>query len=260
MSKTLDSELKAAEVALTEVFLPYNEARLLCELIRAGGEEQARRLATLSRTPRTEVYRILKRLEKKGLIYAKARIPKVYVSLRPREIAEQIVSSWRKKLEFVGSRREKIIRALEAVEKRAYVSANMPCDVFLLNSWDSVKLKAIDLVRKAKKSIKAALSLRLAQDELISTIKRKARKADVHLVLERHLHTKNEKLRGKMRVTRRLPISVIIVDNKRALVILHASKVERLGFLFTEESVVEACKILFEKLWEDSISLEIEGR
>ena len=252
MSKTRNFELKTVEEVLAEARIPRNEARLLLALIKAGGEARASRLATLSGIPRTEVYRILRNLEKKGLVYAKASIPKVYVSLKPREVAEQIVNLWRKKLKFIESRVEKVIKALEAVEEKAYIGSDKLCDVFLLRGWEGTKFRAVNLIRCSKKSVEAALSFNVAQDELLTAIKRRARRLRIRLVLEHSICTRHEKLKCEVRRLRKLPVSVIVADGKRALVILHKSRVEKLGLLFCEAGAVEACKMLFEKLWEEA--------
>jgi sugar-specific transcriptional regulator TrmB len=100
---------------LTAYGLSLNQAKIYLALLRLG-RGKASDVSRLSKVPRAEVYRVVDKLQKMGLIEATLERPVMFQPVRPDKLVEILLNNLTEKMAKLTEKRDKIISDLKPLE------------------------------------------------------------------------------------------------------------------------------------------------
>jgi sugar-specific transcriptional regulator TrmB len=245
--KSFTKQLSTIEETLSRFGLLKNEIKVYLYLARSG-EKKASEIAEAISLHRTETYRILRDLEKKGILF----------------------SVFEKPLKFTAVKLDKAIDLLVDAQKMRIKLLEKKKELFqMLQGEQQVALKADELLKKTKKEIQIfAPDYYLAQlyyTDFTDKLKNKLGKLDITLLIEdspksvffmEQIQWPKQKCR--MVKTQNLPC-FIISDQKELLIAFHEThepqasdkKKDKTAAIWTNyQAFVWTLQMLFSKLLE----------
>ena len=143
--------LNSIKNALMKFDLSKNEIRVYLYLARSGAE-RAQNIAEAISVHRTETYKILRRLERQGLVSCTLERPMKFISVPFDKALSNLIESRRQRLKALERRKEELIELWCALPKFDKVQPRD--ETFqILEGKEQINTKAEDLLRECKKEL-----------------------------------------------------------------------------------------------------------
>jgi len=170
---------KEVTQALAEFGLSGNDVKALIALMKFGSLK-ASQLARKAGIPRPEIYRILKKLEERGLIQSRLEYPKVFKVIKPDRLVGQLLAFEKEKVAIMAAGKEELINALNSIDEEKVEEAGEEEGIRVLVGRQQVCNKKIELCKLAKNRIDymvSGMGLCLAvYSGLIDVLRRRSKK------------------------------------------------------------------------------------
>jgi len=266
--KGFNKQLVMIEETLARYGLIRNEIRVYLHLARSG-ERKASEIAEAISLHRTETYRILRDLEKKGLVYSAFEKPLKFTAVPLEKAIDSLIDAQKMKIKLLEKEKTGLVELWLSIPQQKV--ENSEKEIFqILEGGQQMLLKANDLLAKAQNEIQIyAPSEYLAQlyhSDFTDSLKRRAGKLKITLLTENSSKSRFfiEQMswaahRYRMVDASSLPC-FIIVDRKELLTAIQKNDEEKDGAdrkksrtmaLWTNYAAfVEILEMLFAKLSE----------
>jgi sugar-specific transcriptional regulator TrmB len=266
--KGFHKQLLVLEETLAGFGLLKNEIRVYLYLARSG-ERKAAEVAEVLSLHRTETYRILRELEKKGIVFSVFERPLKFSAVPIEKAADLLIETQKMKIKLLEKEKASLVQLWLSIPQSKM--DNDKKEIFqILEGGQQIILKANDLLQNAKKEIQIfAPSGYLAQlyhSDFLDNLEVCSKKLDITLLTENSLKSKFflERMNGNSRKYRvvdakNLPC-FIIADRRELLIAIQQNEEERFGIdkkkaktvaLWTNyNSFIETLEMLFSKLTE----------
>lgn len=257
----ISKSLEIIEKTLRSLGLSKNEVKVYLYLARTG-EHKASEISEALSLHRTETYRILRDLEKKGLVSSVFEKPLKFIATPFDRALDVLIETKRMKLNLLEKKKVKLIELWLSLPKTEVEQERK--EVFqILEGDEQITLKADDIISKAEKEILAFISeFDMANfyhsgflDKLEQTSKRGVTvklltgySPKTCFFLEQ---TKIRHSRYINSINENLP-TFIIVDNTQLLLLIRKENgKKRIAALWTNyETFIKTLKTLFNELWD----------
>lgn len=261
-------QLTIIEDTLSRFGLIRNEIRVYLYLARAG-ERKASEIAEAISLHRTETYRILRDLEKKGLVYSAFEKPLKFTAVPLEKAIDLLLDAQKMKIKLLEKEKMSLVELWMSVPQQKVEDSKK--EIFqILEGGQQMILKANELLRKATDEIQIfAPSEYLAQlyhSDFTDNLKRRSGKLKISLLTENSVKSRFfvEQMSWAAHKCRMVDASnipcFIIVDKKELLIAVQKSDEESEGVekkrskavaLWTNYiAFVEILEMLFAKLGE----------
>ena len=141
--------------ALMKFDLSKNEIRVYLYLARSGAE-RAQNIAEALSVHRTETYKILRRLEKQGLVSCTLERPMKFVAVPFEKALSNLIENRRQRLKALERRKEELIELWSSLPKLE--RAPQRSETFqILEGREQINVKAEDLLQKCKRELFALM-------------------------------------------------------------------------------------------------------
>jgi sugar-specific transcriptional regulator TrmB len=253
--------------------LTKTQAKIYVALI-ASGIASVSDIAKSSKIRREEVYRLIPNLERRGLITKKLKTPRKFSATRP-EIAIQILikaklNIMKQEIERLKQKQNELVSKLKTIE----LPIKQDCSLEVISQLDNALAKLVDMTEKAKQKIDVVAPL---QDLLIvyldfprNIIERIFKTTKMRIIVEntnvvdaptRELlhYSEADSSRTELRQTDRLPIRLMIVDDKEAMwgeVQQNTKDEDPKSFWTDDPTQISILKMSFNNLWQNSSHIE----
>jgi sugar-specific transcriptional regulator TrmB len=266
--KGFHKQLLVLEETLAGFGLLKNEIRVFLYLARSG-ERKAAEVAEALSLHRTETYRILRELEKKGIVFSVFERPLKFSAVPIEKAADLLIETQKMRIKLLEKEKASLVQLWLSIPQPKMDSDKK--EIFqILEGGHQIILKANDLLQNAKKEIQIfAPSGYLAQlyhSDFLDNLEVCSKKLDITLLTENSLKSKFflERMNGSSRKYRvvdakNLPC-FIIADRRELLIAIEQNEEERFGIdkkkaktvaLWTNyNSFIETLEMLFSKLTE----------
>jgi sugar-specific transcriptional regulator TrmB len=255
------STLQKISATLTSHNLSKNEARVYLYLARFG-PIKALNIAQSLGVHRTEIYKILNRLESRGFVSRVLERPLKFKAIPFENVLEVFISERRQRISQLEKKKSELIDIWKSLPKADKVEKVK--QIFqVMESKKQISLKVIELLRKCQKCfhlvIKDSEINWLYHTPFFDNLQKtaKLRKLDVCLVTNHPsavTYLQNgiefEKEVFSLRMRKDLP-SFFLIDNKEAIIIFKNDKEETSGIWTNYKSILKAYKMLFNFLLQD---------
>ena len=263
---------------LTSFGLTRNEATAYLALLQLK-EASARSIAKLSNLPRQEIYRVLPRLEKLGIIEVIISKPTKFLAIPPEEVLSELIKRQQEFLtrQISELRRKKntLEKELKKVEgKSAGLAPPEPVHFALISGRHLVNEKIQGMLRNAKREVlwmSPKLEIRRAiiydRDKMLRQCAQ--RKVKIRILTE--IDEKNVEEVDKLsrfceiRHASGATTLITIIDDEELIIgsAVHTSNSltggELMHELWTNDpNHIKVMKDFFEKVWSDSIPAKLE--
>ncbi|HVP26752.1 MAG TPA: helix-turn-helix domain-containing protein [Candidatus Bathyarchaeia archaeon] len=260
VDKGPNKSLETVEKALNRLGLSKNEVRVYLFIARTG-EHKASEISEALSLHRTETYRILRDLEKKGLILSVFEKPLKFIATTFEKTLDILIETKKMKINLLEKRKEGLVEIwlslprTEAEQERKEVFQ-------ILEGDEQISLKADELLNNTSKDVLSFIS---EQDITnfyhsgIFDILEKLSKRNVNVQLLANYSPKScffiEKLKLKkakysVSSVDELP-TFILTDNEQLLLLIRKNNgKKKVAALWTNyDAFIKAIKILFTELW-----------
>ncbi len=205
---------------LEELGLSKYEASAYYNLL-GKGMISATEIAYYSNLPRTKIYFILKKLEKKKLVFINYQKPLMFRALSPKDSFDNILSRYENRIKSL----KKIIEILQQINEKGLKNKGIEEKRYLLLNQFSTDSKIIELLKNTNESIDISLNnwgnviLKASKEEILKAIYRGVKvrilfdfmcQAD-SLILPNAIEKKSAKISTNMFIFDNN--SMIIIDN-----------------------------------------------
>jgi sugar-specific transcriptional regulator TrmB len=143
--------LNSIRSALMKFDLSKNEIRVYLYLARSG-TERAQNIAEALLVHRTETYKILRRLEKQGLVSCTLERPMKFLAVPFDKALSNLIENRRQRLKALERRREELIELWSALPKIERIQS-MDETFQILEGKEQINVKAEELLRRCKKEL-----------------------------------------------------------------------------------------------------------
>ena len=265
--KSFTKQLSTIEETLARFGLLKNEIKVYLYLARAG-EKKASEIAEAISLHRTETYRILRDLEKKGILFSVFEKPLKFTALPLDKAIDLLVDAQKMKIKLLEKEKAGLVELWLSIPHPKIEKAKK--ELFqMLQGEQQVALKADELLKKTKKEIQIfAPDDYLAQlyySDFTDKLKKKLDKLDITLLIENSPKSvffmeqiQWPKHKYCMVKTRNLPC-FMISDRKELLIAFHETnskqtsdkKKDKTAAIWTNyNAFVWTLQMLFSKLLE----------
>jgi sugar-specific transcriptional regulator TrmB len=265
--KSFTKQLSTIEETLARFGLLKNEIKVYLYLARAG-EKKASEIAEAISLHRTETYRILRDLEKKGILFSVFEKPLKFTALPLDKAIDLLVDAQKMKIKLLEKEKAGLVELWLSIPHPKIEKAKK--ELFqMLQGEQQVALKADELLKKAEKEIQIfAPDDYLAQlyySDFTDKLKKKLGKLDITLLIENSPKSvffmeqiQWPKHKYCMVKTRNLPC-FMISDRKELLIAFHETnskqtsdkKKDKTAAIWTNyNAFVWTLQMLFSKLLE----------
>jgi sugar-specific transcriptional regulator TrmB len=254
--------LEIIEKALSRLGLSKNEVRVYMHIARTG-EHKASEISEALSLHRTETYRILRDLEKKGLISSVFEKPLKFIATPFEKAVDTLIETKKLRISLLEKRKDSLVSLwlslprMEAEQERKEVFQ-------ILEGEDQIGLKADELLEKAGREVFVFTSEHdiagFYHSSFLDKLDRISKKC-VNVQLLTNYSPKScffiEKLKlKKAKYTtsnvEELPTFIITDDEQLLLLIRNGNGKKRVAALWTNyEAFVKALKVLFLELWSN---------
>ncbi|TVP41220.1 hypothetical protein NARC_40183 [Candidatus Nitrosocosmicus arcticus] len=158
---------------LEELGLSQYEASAYYSLL-GKGMISATEIAYYSNLPRTKIYFILKKLEKKNLVFINYQKPLMFRALSPKESFGNILSKYENRIKSL----KKIIESLQQINENGLKNKGIEEKRYLVLNQFSTDSKIIELIKNTNESIDISLNhwgnviLNASKEEILKAIYR----------------------------------------------------------------------------------------
>jgi len=261
--KGLSKSLETIEKTLYRLGLSKNEIKVYVYLARAG-ERKASEISEGLSLHRTETYRILRDLEKKGLISSVFEKPLKFIATPFEKALDILIETKKMKLSLLEKRKANLVDIWLSLPKPE--TENERKEVFqILEGEEQISLKADEILDSAEKEVSIFVSEHdipnFYHSGLLDKLE-KIYKKDVDVQLLTNYSPKScffiEKIKLKkakysLSNVDELP-TFILTDNKQLVLLIRTNNgKKRVAALWTNyDAFVKALKTLFLELWNNN--------
>ena len=265
--KSFTKQLLTIEETLSRFGLLKNEIKVYLYLARSG-EKKASEIAEAISLHRTETYRILRDLEKKGILFSVFEKPLKFTAVPLAKAIDLLVDAQKMRIKLLEKEKANLVELWLSIPQRKV--ENETKELFqMLQGEQQVALKADELLKKAKKEIQIFVPdyylAQLYYADFTDNLKSKLDKLDITLLIENSPKSvffieqmRWPKQKYHMVQTQDLPC-FIISDRKELLIAFHETNVkqasdkkkDRTAAIWTNYGAfVLTLQLLFSKLLE----------
>ena len=254
--------LEMIEKTLHRLGLSKNEIKVYLYIARTG-EHKASEISEALSLHRTETYRILRDLEKKGLVSSVFEKPLKFIATSFERALDTLIETKKMKINLLEKRKKSLVDVWLSLPKQE--TENGRKEVFqILEGEDQINLKADELLNNPKKEVFAFTSEHdipnFYHSGLLDKLEKKS-KENINVQLLTNYSPKScffiEKIKLKktkysLSDVEGLP-TFILVDNAQLLLLIRKDDVKkRLAALWTNyDAFVKALRALFLELWNN---------
>ena len=256
--------MEIVEKTLRRLGLSKNEVRVYLYLARAG-EHKASEISEVLSLHRTETYRILRDLEKRGLVSSVFEKPLKFIATPFEKALDILIETKKMKINLLEKKKGKLISLWLSFPKLEV--ENERKEVFqILEGEEQINLKADEILSATKKEFSIFVSeCEIANfyhsgflDKLEKTSKRNLK---VRLLANYSPKScfflekmKFKKVKYALSNNEELPTFMLADDEQLLLLIRKGNGKKRVAALWTNyDAFIKAMKTLFLKLWSDSL-------
>ncbi|MEM4704124.1 MAG: helix-turn-helix domain-containing protein [Candidatus Bathyarchaeia archaeon] len=257
------------EKALSKLGLTRNEARVYLHLARHE-EQKASEISEALCLHRTETYRILRDLEKQGLVSSVFEKPIKFIATPFKKAIEILIESKKLKLQLLEQKKDTLVNAWFSLPQTS-IHPERKESFQILEGQQQIDLKAIELLNKAKSQVLVFASktelARLYYSSVFDKLERCVKNGvEVRFLAEKLPNTQFFTRKTRFEVCYALPLTVeglpsfMVVDGEQLLLSMTKNDEEAKEFtrgrkataLATNYSAfVKILNKLFVRLWED---------
>ena len=266
--------LKIIEDTFLKFDLSRNEIRVYIHLARSG-THKAREISDALSLHRTETYRILRDLEKRGLISCVLEKPLKFMAIPFEEALETLIKAKKLKIQLLERQKKNLIDLWFSIPQQKVEPQNK--EIFqILEGEEQMIMKANEVLDRTREEIYVLAPdldlLRLYHSGFTDNLEKVSSK-DVKVRLLTNHSPKSRFIAEKMKLTdvkyllsnvENLP-SFIISDQEQLLFSIKngngtqnsgmRKKKEKISFLWTNyDAFIKALKMLFLELWNTKVS------
>ncbi|MEM2147606.1 MAG: helix-turn-helix domain-containing protein, partial [Candidatus Bathyarchaeia archaeon] len=258
--------LEIIEKTLHRLGLSKNETKVYIYIARTG-EHKASEISEALSLHRTETYRILRDLEKKGLISSVFEKPLRFIATPFEKALDILIETRKMKIDLLEKRKESLVDIWLSLPKSETVST--PKEVFqILEGEEQINLKADEILSNAEKEILVFASEQeipnFYHSGLLDKLEKLSIQDDVNIQLLTNYSPKSCFFIKKMKLkktkysisnTNELP-TFILTDDKQLLLLIRKNNgnngKKRLAALWTNyDAFIKVLKTLFNELWDN---------
>jgi HTH-type transcriptional regulator, sugar sensing transcriptional regulator len=263
--QTYDKQISTVEETLSRFGLLKNEIRVYLHLARAG-EMKAGDLAEAIALHRTETYRILRDLEKKGIVFSIFEKPLKFTAVPLDKAIDLLVDAQKIQIKLLEQEKPSLVELWHSIPKQKAVEQKK--ELFqMIEGEEQVLMKAKELIQKTENEFKVFASAtylsQLYYSDFSDNLKEQSKKVNVTLVTDNSL--KSAYFLGQLnwlsetnRIVddQKLPC-FMISDNKEVLITFHEDaagndeikKKNKVAGIWTNySSLVKVLTLLFSKM------------
>jgi sugar-specific transcriptional regulator TrmB len=255
--------LEMIEKALYRLGLSKNEVRVYLYLARAN-EHKASEISEALSLHRTETYRILRDLEKKGLISSVFEKPLKFIATPFEKALDILIETKKMKISLLEKRKSSLVNLWLSLPKTE--TEHERKEVFqILEGEEQINLKADEILNKAKKEIFVFTSeydiANFYHAGLLDKLANMSKEnVNVHLLSNYSPKScffiekvKVKKSKYSLSNSEELPTFILVDDEQLLLLIRKNNGKKKVAALWTNyEAFVKALKILFLELWDNN--------
>ena len=247
--------IELMQESLSKFGLLKNEAKIYLYLARFGGQK-AQRVSEALSIHRTETYKILRRLEKMGLIYRILDKPVKFVALPIDQALSNIIEIKRQRLMLLEKTKEELVKLWRSLPRPTENSEAEKESFQILKGMLRINAKASEIIRKAKKEVFIVATddklFQMFHSGVLDELKKNSRRINVKLLtnysLKSHFIVKKIQLNEKEFSYTELNIpSFILVDEEEILFFLedHINNKKEFRAMWTnQKEIIKALRIL----------------
>jgi sugar-specific transcriptional regulator TrmB len=256
--------LEAIEKALNRLGLSKNEIRVYVYLARTG-EHKASEISEALSLHRTETYRILRDLEKKGLISSVFEKPLKFIATAFEKALDILIETKKMKINLLEKRKGSLVDIWLSLPKPE--AENERKEVFqILEGEEQINLKADEILNKSEKEVFVFTSEldipNFYHSGFLDKLERISKK-NINVQLLTNYSPKScffiEKIKLKkakylVSNVEELPTFILTDDNQLLLLIRKNNGKKRVAALWTNyDAFAKALKTLFLELWTKDV-------
>jgi sugar-specific transcriptional regulator TrmB len=261
--KTSSKSLEIIEKTLYRLGLSKNETKVYIYIARTG-EHKASEISEALSLHRTETYRILRDLEKKGLISSVFEKPLRFIATPFEKALEILIETKKMKIDLLEKRKESLVNLWLSLPKPETLNARK--EVFqILEGEEQISLKADEILDNAEKEVLVFASEHDIPNFYHSGLLDKLEKTsnqNVNIQLLTNYSPKSCFFIEKMKLKKAkyslsnadgLPTFIITDDEHLLLLIRKNDGKKRVAALWTNyDAFIKALKTLFLELWNNN--------
>lgn len=256
--------IEIIERALRGLGLSKNEVKVYIYLARTG-EHKASDISEALSLHRTETYRILRDLEKRGLVSSVFEKPLKFIATPFEKALDILIETNKMKLKMLEKRRQKLIDVWMSLPKTEVEPERK--EVFqILEGEEQISLKADEIIDKAEKEVLAFIS----EDDIANFYHsgfldklEKATKDGINVQLLTNyssktcFFTEKTELREKVKYSKlnadEIPTFILADGEHLLLLIRRGNSKKRTAALWTNyDAFIKTLKTLFNELWNNN--------
>src|SRR5208283_1827681 len=227
--QTYTEQLSTVEETLSRFGLLKNEIKVYLHLARVG-EMKAGEIAEAISLHRTETYRILRDLEKRGIVFSIFEKPLKFTAVPLDKAIDMLVDAQKIKIRLLEQEKTSLVELWQSMPQRKAVAAKK--ELFqMLEGEQQVLMKANEMLEKSEKEFQVFASAdylaQLYYSDFSDKLKKQADKANITLVTDNSLKSayfigQLQWLSESNRIVddQNLPC-IMISDNKEVLIAFH---------------------------------------
>jgi len=263
----LQEFLEETASELTEFGLTKTQAKIYITLT-ALGVASASEIAALSKIRREEIYRIIPKLEKRGLVIRKLKTPRKFSAIQPEKaihlLTKTKLETMKREIEKLDQKQANLVSKMKTIELP--IQPNNP-SIDVISNQDNILMKLMELTKKAKRQIDLITSLRELKIAYMNRPKklreRLLKKVKIRIITESHeldaftkeiielSEASNNPI--ELRQVEKLPFNLLMVDDNEAIWGETQPKNEKTQNLWTNDPTqIAILKMSFENLWQKS--------
>ena len=247
--------IELMQESLSKFGLLKNEAKIYLYLARFGGQK-AQRISEALSIHRTETYKILRRLEKMGLIYRILDKPVKFVALPIDQALSNLIEIKKQRLMLLEKTKEELVKLWNSLPCPMENSEAEKESFQILKGMLRINAKASEIIRKAKKEVFIVATddklFQMFHSGVLDELKKNSRRINVKLLtnysLKSHFIVKKIQLNEKEFSYTELNIpSFILVDEEELLFFLedHINNKKEFRAMWTnQKEIIKALRIL----------------
>jgi len=261
-------ELTLIEDTLSRFGLLKNEIRVYLYLARSG-EKKASEIAEAISLHRTETYRILRDLEKKGIVFSAFEKPLKFTAVPMEKAMELLIEAQKMRIKFLEKEKTGLVELWLSIPQPRVENSRK--EIFqILEGEQQIVIKANDLLKKTKTELKifapGEYLAQLYHSDFTDNLERSSKRIDIKLLTDDSLKGKFflEKMKKSNHDYRAVDVKnlscFIISDEKELLMIIQKGderrdddgrKKAKIVALWTNYAAfIETMQVLFSKLSE----------
>jgi sugar-specific transcriptional regulator TrmB len=262
--KGFSKSIETIEKTLYRLGLSKNEIRVYVYLARSG-ERKASEISEALSLHRTETYRILRDLEKKGLISSVFEKPLKFIATQFEKALDTLIETKKMKINLLEKRKASLVDIWLSLPKPETESERK--EVFqILEGEEQISLKADEILNNAEKEVFVFTSEldipNFYHSGLLDKLEKVSKKGlDVQLLTNYSPKScffiekiKLKKSKYSLSNVEELPTFILTDDNQLVLLIRKNNGKKRVAALWTNyDAFVKALKTLFLELWNNNV-------